>query len=1036
MTTHTDRLIKNVSHWAPYCPKQSSQLLELVPKSLTLCQAANGELNLKCSIDGKEQYYHSMESPSHEADQCFQSLDLHQVKVLFVYGVGLGYAFQAARQWLDQSKEHVIVFLEDDIEVVYYLFDTELGKELLTHKQAQLYFLEKDQNGNFIEESFTTIPSLLFLPHQAYSYLSLYQELYPQLVSDCEKYLGYFKNYNTYQTFEQLTYGRKFFTNYYRNLLDLPHSKFADRMFGRFKGIPAIICGAGPSLEKNRALLEQLNDKALVIAGGSAMNAVNANGWLPHFGVAIDPNLSQYSRLFMNQAYEVPFFYRNRVFPEALRLLHGEHLYVSGSGGYGIASWFEQELGIEGTEIEEGTNVVNFGIAIAEALGCNPIILVGCDMAYTGNKSYAKGINPHPILDLNQAPSTRYASDEMIDKNDIFGNTVQTLWKWVTESVWISQFAITHPNVQIYNATEGGIGVEAVKNVQLDEMDKDYLSTMIDMNGLIHQRIHESAFGKDFDKDMIAGRMLELKESMERAKQHCKILMKEFADVLATIKETEDTNPKLITDKALDALKELNQETAFTTVLSKFNESFLSFYGREDMETLHQERDKRIDQKEINLRRTRLNRKRYKFLEEVAQANLERISATLKEDQIRTLITQGLSVEQSEESVALSDDVSRALDQWQSQTYLFENERYRVEDKDLGVQFEGRLFQEPVVRVQLEGEGSEFADFTKNHPEFTGKLELVRCDGTVAMEHFYESGILHGPAIGYFSDGQVSSRCFYQHGLKQGKVVCYFPTGSLFSLTGFKEGKREGTQEYFYPNGSLKSAFNYLNGRLDGPIAEYFPNRVMKRKLSYLSGNRHGKEVIWNLGGIKEIEINYSYDKPVGFAKSWHLNGQLAREVFYDEEGKLVYVHGFTSDGVELPTDLMMREDYFEKVSQQAGTLTGSIEDIIGHVGKVVPLVKDYGMKEENSDYASDMRELQEEMGKLREIYQKIESYGEETSEEAKEALWKTPETQRILGKQIDQIADKMADDLGSIKHTLKLMDQLLKHQSEDKNSS
>lgn len=1033
MTMHSERLLKNVSRWAPDCPKQSTLLLELCPERIAFCETANGEPNLKEAIDGVEKTFHSAENAAEEAEEWFRSLNLYQSSVIFVYGVGAGHYFNAAKSWLEKAKEHRLVFLEDDLEVVYHLFNSEIGRNLLTHDQTFLYFLERGEKGRLLESSFGSIPAILFLHQPVFSSLKLYEETKPETVEDCRKLVGYYKNFNTFQLLEQLTYGRQFFANYYRNLLELSESKFADRMFEKFQGVPAIICGAGPSLEKNRALLETLSDHALVIAGGSSMNVVNADGWLPHFGIAVDPNLSQYSRLFMNQGYEVPYFFRNRVFPEALRLLHGEHLYVSGSGGYQVAGWFEEQLGIEGKNLEEGSNVVNFGIAIAASLGCSPIILVGVDMAYTEGKSYASGILPHPILDLGKQPKTRSVNEQVVEKDDINGNPVQTLWKWIQESVWISQFCITKPEIKVINATEGGIGVEAVPNVSLEEVKNQYLKTQVDLEALIHVRVQESIFEKIVDSEVVADKMRLLVDSLKKCKHHCSMLIEEFNKILEVIEQSDQENPKLITDIALQELKLLNQEAAFKAILARFNESFLSFYGREDMESLYKEQDKRIDQKEINLRRTQLNLKRYHFLKAVCKENIERIMTTLKEDRIRHLITEGLSSQHADKEDV--NDAQKALERISCQTYEVNENAFRVEDAELGVAFEGKLDTKHILKIGIESDRDRMQEFVSAQAGWSGKVEFVDNEGRVVSDQFYQSGKLHGPSRGYFSNGQLACQTFYLNGSKHGKSVFYDCAGSLYAIKGYRNGKRSGKQESFYPNGNLKFSSYFLDGQLDGLVCQYFSSRVLKRKINFIRGKRHGKEIIWNLGGIKEIEINYIDDKPIGFSRSWHLNGQLAREIFYDENGKVIYVHGWSSDGVKLPADLLLREDYFEKVSNQAGKLAGSIEEIIGHVSHIVPeLNRAEGI--ENADaFASEMKELVSEMDHLREVYQQIESFREETTEGAKEALWKTPETQKILGSQLDQIAEQMSEDIQSIEQTLQLMDQLLKH-PKDKNGA
>src|SRR5690606_32776531 len=101
-------------------------------------------------------------------------------------------------------------------------------------------------------------------------------------------------------------------------------------------------------------------------------------------------NPAQYTRLSQNTGYEVPFFYRNRMYHDAFRVIHGSRLYITGSGGYDTAEYFEKKLGIKGgEEIDEGHNVVNFCVEVAHEMGCDPIIFVGMDLAFTGMDTYA-----------------------------------------------------------------------------------------------------------------------------------------------------------------------------------------------------------------------------------------------------------------------------------------------------------------------------------------------------------------------------------------------------------------------------------------------------------------------------------------------------------------------------------------------------------------------------------------------------------------------------------------------------------------------
>ncbi|MCB1149203.1 MAG: DUF115 domain-containing protein, partial [Chlamydiia bacterium] len=134
--------------------------------------------------------------------------------------------------------------------------------------------------------------------------------------------------------------GAVFYRSYYRNLEILPEALDGAKLFGAFAGVPRVICGAGPSVKKNVHLLQGLREKAVIFSGGSALNALFAEGVEPHFGVGVDPNPTQYYRMMGHGARGVPFFFRPRMHFEALAAVYGPKLFLRGAGGYPTAEWF------------------------------------------------------------------------------------------------------------------------------------------------------------------------------------------------------------------------------------------------------------------------------------------------------------------------------------------------------------------------------------------------------------------------------------------------------------------------------------------------------------------------------------------------------------------------------------------------------------------------------------------------------------------------------------------------------------------------
>jgi hypothetical protein len=165
--------------------------------------------------------------------------------------------------------------------------------------------------------------------------------------------------------------------SFYRRGLDLK---------GAFSGLPALIVGAGPSLEKNGHLLRAFENRALIFAGGSALNAIDGE---PHFAASVDP-AAPYRQFKMHPFSETPFCYQSRMNADNFSLVHGPKLLFPDSSSNAI-NWLHGE-----ETFDSGWTVGNFLTAIALHMGCNPIILVGMDLCYTEERKYAKIDAPLP----------------------------------------------------------------------------------------------------------------------------------------------------------------------------------------------------------------------------------------------------------------------------------------------------------------------------------------------------------------------------------------------------------------------------------------------------------------------------------------------------------------------------------------------------------------------------------------------------------------------------------------------------------------
>lgn len=612
-------------------PSLAHQLSMVDPSDLEFCWTQQKESNLKRVYKGDHYYYHSPISAIEEAQIWFQSLDLHQATAIFVYGIGLGYYYQATKAWLNQHPHHALIFLEEDLSVLYRLCETELGCRLLKDPQVQVILLRNDDLNKSI---FNELSWTYFKTAFVISCLQLYNAVNPEGFLKVQHELFFQFERKKAAVDEYLQFGVIFFRNFYSNLLQLPKAYWGNGLFNCFPQVPAIICGAGPSLNKNIDLLPGLKDRALIFAGGSALNALIPKGIIPHFGVAIDPNIYQYSRITITQPYHTPFFYSSRLFHEALAGITGPRLYLTGAGGYTTPDWFEKQLNIEGENLDGGHNVVNFSIEIAQALGCNPIIIVGTDLAFTNQEYYADGIAASLSLTKENftIDNNPDSDSSLVLRNDIEGKPVYTLWKWINESEWISDFTERHPEITLVNATEGGLGFKNVANIPLQEVAEQFLKNPQDKIARIDEEIQKHPL-----RHISPERVLELLQQMKESLNNCVFLsskLLENSDRLVEQIQQDNPFPPDLRTPAMTLLEsDLEEEIGYQFLLNIFNQIFIRLHHREiqDMESPK----RRLSEKKHALQKIELDKQRFVFLHNVAHFNRELIQRTIEDDEIK-----------------------------------------------------------------------------------------------------------------------------------------------------------------------------------------------------------------------------------------------------------------------------------------------------------------------------------------------------------------------------------------------------------------
>lgn len=1002
---NAERFERNLARWSVFSPEGAAIVSDTSCDHVFFSFLPDGRSNLVGNDDqGGSFLYHSAEDPEGEAKSWFSDLPLEGINVIYVYGVGLGYAYYAARPWLRADEAHSLVFLEDNPQVIHRLLETETGTILLDDPQVSLFFFSEQLFPEKPGDKITSLGGIL-MPFSLYAFivaaLPSYERSKTQHLAEIKALINYFTIIHKTATLEYSNSGVGFFNNFFRNYLMLPGGYLADHMFGKFQGVPAIICGAGPSLDKNVDLLSKLHDRALIFAGGTAMNALNAHGILPHFGVGIDPNSAQFSRIIMNHAYETPFLYRNRMQYEALSLVHGDRLCVGGSCGYEIANWFQRQLAIEESSIEEGNNVLNFSLSIAHAMGCSPILLTGIDLAYSQERSYASGIISHPIHDRKMDFRTKTTADAVLIKKDIYGNPVQTLWKWVGEALWYSRFAQEHPGVHIINATEGGIGFSDIPNMTLDQAADLYLTNHFDLESWIHGEIQNSALPKEATLSKIKEKMRELAEGL----RNCAQRYQKLEGLELQIKDTASEHCDAVLQKICEEEKGLAEETSYKVLLKAIDDACCRFYGL----ALHRLKweESRIPRHEALVKKMELDLKRYASLRETASFNALLIDSILREnDELLADAYKSRPGRQHLLPKPAHDEI-----------YCLDGLAITINDPEMHLAYSEILSPDAFCKEQLRYPG--------------GALKYEQC---------YQGAVLHGPSTYYGENGIIFSRCWFINGQRQGKMWTCYISGQLHSLQRFRAGERHGIQEYYYPNGLLKTIMPYENGKLHGEVLLYHPNGQTARKLRFIEGKRYGTEGIWDERGRLLVESQFLADQPAGTAKKWHANGVLACEITYDDRSQRRCVKMWNPDGSPIDTQERESADYFTYVANQTKKLTDSLGDVVSQLSLMAPVLFEALPKADSpeapagqsaplsDDLTTDLQDLQQKMGELRKLNEAIKEEFSVEGDAETETLWQDAAVIETLQKQLMLHKRKIDSEMGSIEQNFgRVINEVLK---------
>ena len=345
--------------------------------------ARDGHLTLTVtSPDGGRVYLHSRHRPADEGARLVADIDATRPCVYHVFGLGLGYHLETL---FDRAgDEAVFCVYEPDLTLLRTALEHRDLSRLIDSRRV-LFFTAADKG-----ELFTRLA-----PHATVTTLGTTDvthaasvRRHPAFHKQIQGWLAEFTSFARTNLNTAVMNGRRTLENVARNLHAYAATPGPGRLKDAYKGCPALVVSAGPSLRKNKHLIKSMVGRCVIIAVQTTLKPLLEIGVEPDFVTALDyhdictrfferlpPTLG--TELVAEPKATAAIF---SLHPGPLTLIGNEH-----------AESMLRELKLDKGQLPAGSTVAHLAYYLAEHLGCDPIIFVGQDLGFGDGLYYAPG---------------------------------------------------------------------------------------------------------------------------------------------------------------------------------------------------------------------------------------------------------------------------------------------------------------------------------------------------------------------------------------------------------------------------------------------------------------------------------------------------------------------------------------------------------------------------------------------------------------------------------------------------------------------
>lgn len=390
---------------------------------------------------------------------------VHEGAIFFIAGIGNPVYAKILLEEHRQTKLNIVIY-EPSKEIFFKVLESIDITDLL-QKDAKCIFVIDGLTGVKVENVIQKMISVEVMDHIKTFILPNYEMIFAKemllfaktIREKCESCATYI---NTRTNFSNV-----FAQNLFANapyILDGYKTKQLIEVIPR--DIPAIIVAAGPSLNKNIKELKRAKGKAFIIAVDTAIKPLASEKIIPDMFAIVDGR-KPLELINTEDAKKIPLLTSISAANSVLSF-HTRKIFYNEGYVYINSMFYRNGESFE--TVACGGSVATSAFALAFMIGIDTIILVGQDLALTGNKTHADGTFQEKMETIDTSHSIMVPGN--IEKEVPTRGDFKMYLEWYNQ--YIKDCKEYRKQFKVINATEGGAKIDGTEVMTLkDAIDRE-----------------------------------------------------------------------------------------------------------------------------------------------------------------------------------------------------------------------------------------------------------------------------------------------------------------------------------------------------------------------------------------------------------------------------------------------------------------------------------------------------------------------------------------------------------------------------------